>query len=135
MNPKRILMISTMTLGITISGGLWSEETSAKASHGQPEKYEAQNLQVAAKDDFLQMLGASSNEEVYHSLLEGKSLADIAVNNNEDVNHIINLQITELTKQLDIRFANGSIPPSVYQSQKKEFADIIKRSVYGDKNT
>ncbi|NOU94292.1 hypothetical protein GC093_13840 [Paenibacillus sp. LMG 31456] len=135
MNPKRILMISTMTLSITIIGGLWNEEARAKASHGQPENFEAQSVQVAAKDEFLQVLGASSDEDVYNSLLEGKSLADIADKNNEDVKHIINLQIAELTKQLDSRFANGSISPTEYQLQKQEFADIIKKSVFGEANT
>jgi cobalamin biosynthesis protein CbiD len=134
MNPKRIFIVGTMALTITISGGVWSKETNANASHSTLESLDAHNVQVAVKDDFLQALGASSDEEVYDSLLQGRSLADIADDNHGDVQRIINQQIAELTEQLDVRLANGSLLPHDYQAQKSEIRNIIKKSVYTQMN-
>lgn len=134
MNPKRILIVGTMALTITIGGGIWSKETNASVPLSPPENSDSRNVHIAAKDEFLQALGATSDEEIYDSLLQGKSLADIADANHESVQNIIHLQIAELTKLLDKRLADGTLPPEVHQAQKAELADIITKSVYGERN-
>ncbi|MDF2960464.1 MAG: hypothetical protein K0S39_2199 [Paenibacillus sp.] len=136
MNPKQILIVGTMVLTITVTvtfgGEIWGRGT---GSSSLIENFDGHNGEMALKDDFLQVLGVSSDEEVYYSLLDGKSLANIADENHKGVQDIINLQIAELTEQLDRQLANGSIHPSVYQAQKEELADIVRKSVYGEMNT
>ncbi|CAG7615572.1 hypothetical protein ACFQI7_01150 [Paenibacillus allorhizosphaerae] len=131
-SPKRILIVGTMVLTITAGMGLWNKEAAASPFQSLLERIDSHNKQIAAKDDFLRVLGASSDEELYDSLLEGKSLADIAAGNQADVDNIINLQVAELTAQLDSRLADGSLLPHQYRAQKAELEEIIKKSVYGE---
>ena len=82
------------------------------------------------KDDVTQILGLESDEELYESLYTGSSLADIADNNQVPLQHIIDLQVAELTQQLDTRLAEGSITPVTYLLQKSELPDIITKSIH-----
>jgi hypothetical protein len=133
MDSKRILIVGTMVLTISVNAGIWSK--SANPPHSLPGNSNTHNKQIAAKDNFLQAIGAASHDAVYDALLQGKSLAAIAGGNGEDVQNIINLQIAELTEQLDLRLASGSLPPVVYEAQKAEIPDIISKSINQKMNT
>lgn len=138
MNPKRIIIVGTMALSISISAGLWNKEANANAQipfNPLGSIIDDRNEQANDKNDFLKVLGASTDEDVYYSLLDGKSLADIAEENQGSVADIIDLQIAQLTEQLEQRLANGSLEPAAYHMQKAEVATMIKKSVYGEKNT
>jgi hypothetical protein len=129
-----------MAFAITIGGGLWSEEANANApllpldASGASNKSEPTALSVdsdksVTQDPFLEVLGAASDEEVVDALYNGQSLADIAAANDKDIQPIIDLQIAQLTQQLNNRLAEGSIPLQVYQAQLLELPDIVASSV------
>lgn len=134
MNPKQAFVAGTVALTITFVGGGWISKDSHAALYNRLEKSEPSNVRMAVKDDFLQALGAASEEEVYHSLLQGQSLADIAGTHQKDIEQLIHLQTAELTTQLDARLANGSLPAEVYEAQKAELTEMIRKSVYGETN-
>lgn len=131
-SPKRILIVGTMVLTITSGLGIWDKKAAADSYSSLREEITSQNKQISSQDHFLQALGASSNEEVYDALLQGKSLAEIAGKHQADVDRIVNLQVAELSAQLDARFADGSLPLDKYFALKAEIADTVKRSVYGE---
>jgi hypothetical protein len=144
-SPKRIIIVGTMAIVITI--GVFRNETNVNAyvsiislDKSDVSQTKKTNLTIPHKQrfatgDFLQSLGASSEEEVYDALYNGKSLADIAKSNHKDVQPLIDLQVTELTAQLDQRLAAGSLSPEDYQAQKAELPDLISKSVYGKMGT
>ncbi|MBW7476078.1 hypothetical protein K0T92_15130 [Paenibacillus oenotherae] len=128
MNPKQIIIVGTIAIVITLSGGIWTDKANAGSkSPISP----TQKVNIEVQDALLQLLGASSNDEVQEALYNGESLADIAKNNNRDVQHIIALQMAEMTEQLDSRLAQGSITLDQYQAQRSELAEIVTRSAYG----
>jgi hypothetical protein len=90
----------------------------------------AEAAHTTETNDITQILGITSDEALYESLYKGSSLADIAENNQVPLQSIINLQVAELTKQLDLRLANGSITSVTYQLQKLELPDIITKSIH-----
>src|SRR5258708_6450325 len=112
MSPKRIIIIGTMTVVVTISAGIFSEKTSAQGHLLSLNKSGAYNItnktdppsqNISIKDDLQHVLGVSSDEEIHDALYNGKSLANIAEDNNLDVQNVIDLQVAELTAQLDLR--------------------------------
>jgi hypothetical protein len=125
MNPKRIIIVGTMVVAMTLGGSSWSNKIRASSVT------ESHNVAAAAKDDLLQILKVSSNEEIYNAIYDGKSLADIANDNQVDVNNVVDLQIAQLTEQLDLRLASGNLTLQQYEAQKSELRDIITRSTYG----
>lgn len=135
MNPKRIIITGVMAISIALSGGVWSDDVSASsldqyASYSTKEN-KLPTTNTPAKDDLTQILGVS-DEDIYYAIYNGKSLADLAHENHVDVQKIIDLQIAEMTEQLNIRLASGYLTPNVYQAQKSELAEIITKSVYRD---
>lgn len=140
MSPKQILMASTIAIAITISSVMWNDETSTSSLMSPMDKSDTYNkseesnlslYHTSAKEDLIEVLGVTSDEDIYDALFEGKSLADIAIDNQMDIKQVINLQTAELTEQLDLRLASGSISPEVYEAQKSELTAIITHSVYG----
>ncbi|WP_426446354.1 hypothetical protein ACP26L_21940 [Paenibacillus sp. S-38] len=131
MKPKLVLVVGTMVLTITIGGSLWSKDSKADPLRTALEYSASKNIHTAHPADFLQTLGASSEEEVYDALLEGKPLALIAEDNGRDVRQLIDLQTAELSEQLDARLAKGSLSWEAYAAQKAELREIVERSVYG----
>jgi hypothetical protein len=125
MNPKRSIIVGTMVVAMTLGGSLWSNKISTSSIT------ETHNAAAAVKDDLLQILKVSSNEEIYNAIYDGKSLADIANHNQVDVNNVVNLQVAQLTEQLDLRLASGNLTLQQYEEQKSELRDIITRSTYG----
>ncbi|OCT15847.1 hypothetical protein A8709_09475 [Paenibacillus pectinilyticus] len=82
------------------------------------------------KEDLLHVLKLSSEEDIYQAQYNGYSLADIAKANQVDVQKVIELQLAELTEQLQVRLYNGSITPEQYLAQRAELPEIIIKSVY-----
>ncbi|KAI7273292.1 hypothetical protein KC345_g7024 [Hortaea werneckii] len=86
---------------------------------------------VADTDELLDALNLSqsSDEELYDALYDGKSLHAIAEENSGNINNVINLQVKQLTQQLDARLASGSITQQQYTAQKAELREIVSQSV------
>ncbi|MCZ8521925.1 MULTISPECIES: hypothetical protein [Paenibacillus] len=135
MRSKFILVVGTMVLTITIGGGLWSKESKADSLSSVLELTATKNIHTASQGDFLQVLGASSDGEVYDALLEGESLAGIAQRNGRDARQVVRLQVAQLAEQLDARLAGGSLTAEDYLAQKSELEEIVERSVYGSART
>jgi hypothetical protein len=139
MNPKRIIIVGTMAIAITISSGMFGNDASAQSlsiiidkSDNQDNAKETQLTDDTAaliKEDITQVLGLS-DEKLYESLYNGSSIADIAEQNQIPLQNIIDLQVAELTQQLDSRLADGSIGPITYLLQKSELPDIITKSIH-----
>lgn len=85
---------------------------------------------MTSKNDLLHLLGLASEEDIYNAQYNGQSLADIAQANHVDVQKVIDLQLAELTEQLNERLSCGSITPEQYQAHHAELPEIIMRSVY-----
>lgn len=128
MTPKQIIIVSTMALVISIGALTQNEKSEASASAHSLDK---SNAKMTVQDDLHRVLGVSSDEEIYDALYNGKSLADIAMEHNMDVQNVIDLQTAQLSEQMDLRLASGSLTPEQYESQKSELRDIITNSVYG----
>jgi hypothetical protein len=137
MSAKRIIMVGTMAVTISISAAVWGDKTSANPLHKSSAfqtsdtNRSLEEATRACKYDLLDVLGLSSDEEIYNALYQGKSLAAIASERNMDVQQVIDLQIAEMTEQLDLRLASGSLTPQAYEAQKAELAHMITKSVYG----
>lgn len=129
---KRMFIIGTMAAAISLGSGIGSAKTSADPLDRSTSIYIAKSGEKseAQNDDFQQLLGVSSDQEIYDALYEGKSLADIAIANHTDVLHVIDLQIEELTAQLDERLASGSLSQADYDLQKSELTELITASTY-----
>jgi type II secretory pathway component PulF len=125
MNTRKIILASTLAVTMTLGGTIWNNKTWASPL------YESRNSTASSKDDLNQVLGVTSNEEIFNALYNGHSLSDLAEKNNMDVQKVIDLQVGELTDQLDSRLARGSITLEEYQKQKSEVEEIITKSVYG----
>jgi len=125
MNIKRVMIVGTMVVVLSfgnaaISGSITSACPAAKwSSTGAPEK-----------DEFLNALNHSSDEELVQSLYEGKSLHDIASEQGGDIEDVIELQVAQLSKQLDERLRSGSITAERHAAHKAEIREIVEQSVF-----
>lgn len=125
MNIKRVMIVGTMVVvmsfgGTALSGSITSASPVAKwFSTG-----------VTEKDDLLEALNQSTDEELYESLYEGKSLHDIAADQGGDINDVIKLQTAQLAQQLDDRLRSGSITEERYAAHKAELKEIVEQSVF-----
>ncbi|OKP99481.1 SHOCT domain-containing protein [Paenibacillus sp. P46E] len=124
MNIKRVMIVGSMIVAISFGGTTWGKPI---ANASPVAKWSATN--VAEKDDLLEALNQSSDQELYDALYDGKSLKDIAVENGGNIGSIINLQVNQLTQQLDQRLASGSITRQQYTAQKAELQEIVTQSV------
>ncbi|WP_042200411.1 hypothetical protein [Paenibacillus camerounensis] len=125
MNIKRVMIVGTMIVAMSFGGTSWGR-TAALAS---PVAKWSTSTPVADKDALLDALNQSSDEELYESLYEGKSLKDIAAENGGNVDSVINLQVAQLTEQLDLRLAGGSITAEQYIAQTAELRELVTESV------
>jgi hypothetical protein len=142
MNPKRIIIVGTVAIAITISAGMFGNDASAQTlsisidksgNYNNPKETNptADTTHTSTTgEDITQILGVGSDEALYEALYTGSSLADIADNNQVPYQNIIDLQVAELTQQLDLRLADGSITPVTYLLQKSELPDIITKSIH-----
>lgn len=122
---KKIVIVGTMVFAITVGGVSWNSHVSASPITL------SLNTTVPVKEDLLHVLELSSNEELYNALYEGSTLAELAGDQKVDVQKVINLQVAELTAQIDLRYASGNLTLQQYEEQKSEVRDIITQSVYG----
>lgn len=132
MNPKRMIIIGTVAIAVTISS-TWKDD-SALAYSASEEQTQCTLSHAEADnetDPLLQALGMTGLEQMQEAQLEGKSLADIAELYGADVLDIIKLQTAQLAEQLDRRLAEGSITADVHEAQMAELEDIITASVHG----
>ncbi len=140
MNPKRIIIVGTMAIAITISAGIFGNDASAdtlsisisKSSNQGNIKAmvtSAEKTNITIDDDITEVLELASDEALYEAIYSGSSLADIAEQKQIPLQRIIDLQVAELTKQLDQRLSNGSIDLVTYLLQKLELPDIVANSV------
>ncbi|WP_028559403.1 hypothetical protein [Paenibacillus pinihumi] len=133
MNPKRIVMIGTLAFALTIgslTGNNVSRAGAATDILNQTDSSDS-DARLSSEDDFLSALGAGSNDEVYTSLQNGLTLAEIARNNNKNADELIQLQLGEMMELLNDRLLQGQISFREYEAQAGEMKDILTRSVYG----
>ncbi|OPA76191.1 hypothetical protein BVG16_18460 [Paenibacillus selenitireducens] len=128
MDPKKFIIVSFMAFVIACSGNVWTHPTSAAA--GAYDNLTSGGT-TTNPDDFLQALGVENDEEIYDALYSGKSLAEIANDNEKEVQHIIDLQVSQLKHQLDERLLRGTLSLSDYQAQVSELTEMITQSVHG----
>ncbi|MDQ0196528.1 hypothetical protein [Paenibacillus wynnii] len=124
MNIKRVVIVGTMVVAMSFGGTSWSKLT---VSASPVAKWSTTS--VADEDELLVALNQSSDEELYEALYDGKSLQDIVTEHNGDIADVINLQVSQLTNQLQLRLASGSITVQQYEVQKAELKDIVTQSV------
>lgn len=132
MHPKRLLIIGTVAFFVSLFSAPWSHNVMASPmiqlpvltvnTLSEPDK---------DKDKLLSKLGLLSEEELRVALYNGKSLAQLATASDTDPEQIVNLQVAELTEQLQARLDNGSISYEQYRDHLAELRDVVTRSVYG----
>ncbi|WP_379128321.1 hypothetical protein [Paenibacillus sp. sgz500958] len=125
MNIKRVMIVGTMVVAMSFGTTTWNKPL---ASASPVAKWSTSS--VADSDDLLDALNQSSDEELYESLYEGKSLADIATEQHRDINGVIELQIAQLSRQLNVRLAEGSITAQQHADHMAELNEIVTRSVF-----
>lgn len=133
MNIKHVFIVGTMAFVITLSNNLTGGSISNLVI-ASPSLSSLDNTADTERDEFHDALGLTENESAYNALLEGKSLADIAESNQQDVSRIIDLQVKQMKDQLTLRLQQGSISPQSYDEQIKELPAIIQESVYNRYN-
>jgi len=126
MNIKRVMIVGTMVAVLSfgntmLNGSITSASPVIKLS--------AADNRSPEKDDLLEALNQPSDKELYESLYEGKSLYDIAADQDGDIDKVIELQTKQLEQQLDDRLQNGSITTEQYAAQREELKEIIEQSV------
>ncbi|MFC5704296.1 hypothetical protein ACFPVX_23650 [Cohnella faecalis] len=133
MNPKQWLLSSTMAVAIAIgSSTTWSDDAKASPLTSKEAKLPTtiSNIAAPTQDHLLHLLGATE-DELYDALYNEKSLAELAASKQVEVSQIIELQVAEMTEQLEARLSSGSLSPAAYEAQKSELTEIITNSVYG----
>ena len=126
MNIKRVMIVGTMVVvisfgNIALSGSITSASPVARISVADNKN--------PGKDELLEALNQPSDKELYESLYEGKSLYDIAADQDGDIDQVIELQINQLQKQLDDRLKSGSITAKQYEAHSEELKELIAQSV------
>ncbi|NQX46807.1 hypothetical protein HQN87_15825 [Paenibacillus tritici] len=126
MNIKRVMIVGTMIVAMSFGGTAWGKP----ALHTLPVA-KWSTVDVTDTDELLDglNLGASSDEELYDALYDGKSLHTIAEENGGNIQQVINLQVRQLTQQLEGRLASGSITLQQFTAQKAELREIVTQSV------
>ncbi len=132
MNRKRMLVICTLLLALSMGqSSTWGSRANAAALAPERALQVQDNEASKDDDDLLRTLGISSDEQLYDALYNGQTLADIAQAHNQDAQAIVDLQVAQLTEQLDQRLANNSITPEQYQAHKAELTQVVAKSVFG----
>ncbi|MBE9914232.1 hypothetical protein G8C92_09335 [Paenibacillus donghaensis] len=127
MNIKRVMIVGTMVVIMSFgSTALSGSITSASPAT----KFSSTGIADKDKDDLLEALNQSSDEELYESLYEGKSLHDIASEQGGNIASVIQIQMAQLTQQLDERLRSGSITAEQYAAHKEELREIVEQSVF-----
>jgi 3-keto-L-gulonate-6-phosphate decarboxylase len=130
MNPRKMLLNGTMAFTIAVSGGAAASSV-ASASPSKTMQASRTASQDPNQDELLSLLGVS-DEEMFESLYNGRSLAQVAASRQVDAKKVIELQVAQLTDQLRLRLSKGSLSPEQYLGQKSEIREIVRKSVLGD---
>lgn len=131
MNRKRIIIICTLLMALSIGqSSTWGSRANA-AAFASARASQVQDDDASKDDELLETLGVSSEEQLYDALYNGQTLADIALTNKRDAQAVVDLQVAQLTKQLDQRLANKSITLEQYQAHKAELTQVVAKSVFG----
>ncbi|RRJ63529.1 hypothetical protein EHV15_11780 [Paenibacillus oralis] len=134
MKLKKVVIVGTIAVVITINPSLSGYLTSiAFAAHAS----KASSLSTATlspQSELNNVLGVSSDKEVYDALLEGQSLADIAEAHGQNADSVIGLQIKEMQEQLQQRLEQGSLTQEAYEQQLREIPELIAGSVHSQYN-
>ncbi|WP_339812536.1 hypothetical protein MKY63_08970 [Paenibacillus sp. FSL R7-0189] len=124
MDIKRVIIVGTVVVVMSF-GNAW---TSLTANASSPVKWST--AEVADQDELLEVLNQPTDEDLYEAIYDGKSLQDIASEQGQDIEAVIDLQVAQLTDQLDSRLAVGSITTEQYAAYKAELRDIVSDSVH-----
>lgn len=130
MNPKRMFMIATLAVAVTLGSLGASSDTRASAATdllNVTDRAESDTA-AASEDDFLRVLGASSEDEVYEQLQNGLSLAAIASRNEGSLDELIQLQMAQMQELLQDRLLNGQISFTEYEAQLGELKALLTES-------
>ncbi|WP_312150240.1 hypothetical protein, partial [Paenibacillus odorifer] len=112
MDIKRVIIVGTVVVVMSF-GNAW---TSLTANASSPVKWST--AEVADQDELLEVLNQPTDEDLYEAIYDGKSLQDIASEQGQDIEAVIDLQVAQLTDQLDSRLAAGSITTEQYAAYK-----------------
>lgn len=130
MNIKHVFIVGTMAFVITLSNNLTGCFISSSTIASPSKLSNLNNTTDSERDAFNDALGLAADESAYNALLEGKSLADIAEENQQDISRIVKLQVQQMKDQLALSLEQGNLSPQSYEEQVKELPAIIKESVY-----
>ncbi|WP_172253358.1 hypothetical protein [Saccharibacillus deserti] len=127
-NLKRIWIVGTLALGITLGSSLGGGKVEAEAVYRDTPPASSDET-VGSKDAFLYALGAQDEQQVYDLMYEGFSLGEIAVLGGGSEEQLIALQVRELEQQLEQRLADGQISKEAYIAYKAELPEIVAASL------
>jgi hypothetical protein len=140
MDPRRYIFVAAMTIALGLYSGLRCDN---KAEAGAILIIQAKTMNAIERtvalddreqqDPWLSVMGAASEDAIHDALYSGQSLAEIAEANGTDIEPVIDYQLSELSSQLNERFAAGSISPEVYLAQLLELKDIVTESAYANR--
>ncbi|NGZ77995.1 hypothetical protein [Saccharibacillus alkalitolerans] len=128
-NLKRIWIIGTLALGITLGSSLGGGRVEAGAVYRETPPASSDET-ASGKDAFLYALGAQSEQQVYDLMYDkGLSLREIAALNGGSQDELLALQVRELEQQLEQRLEGGQITKEAYIAHKAELPEIVAASL------
>ncbi|OWA35408.1 hypothetical protein B9G55_12240 [Saccharibacillus sp. O16] len=125
---KRIWIVGTLALGITLGSGLAGGKVEAEAVYRETPPTSIDETR-SGQDAFLHAIGAASQQDVYELMYEGLSLREIAAISGGSEDALIALQVRELEQQLEQRLADGQITREAYIAYKAELPEIVAASL------
>ncbi|OWR31139.1 hypothetical protein CDO73_08360 [Saccharibacillus sp. O23] len=125
---KRIWIVGTLALGITLGSGLAGGKVEAEAVYRETPPASIDEIR-SGQDTFLHALGTASEQEVYDLMYEGLSLREIASIRGGSERDLLALQVRELEQQLEQRLADGQITREAYIAYKAELPEIVAASL------
>ncbi|MCM3173392.1 hypothetical protein [Paenibacillus sp. MER 99-2] len=130
MNMKRVIIVGTMIVTMSFAGTAWSKSaiTPIPLAKWSIISMNATDQSEQNEDALLHALNQTTDAEFVRDLYAGKSLRMIAEQNDGDIDAVIALQVTQLSKQLDERLANGSISLEQYTAQQSELISLVTES-------
>ncbi|GGO00733.1 hypothetical protein GCM10010969_22270 [Saccharibacillus kuerlensis] len=125
---KRIWIVGTLALGITLGSSLGGGRVEAEAVYRETPPASSDET-TRSRDAFLYALGTQSEQEVYDLMYEGLSLREISSLNGGSEEALITLQVRELEQQLEQRLADGQITKEAYIAYKAELPEVVTASL------
>lgn len=127
-NLKRIWIVGTLALGITLGSSLGGGKVEAEAVYRDTPPSSSDET-TGGKEAFLYALGAQDEQQVYDLMYEGLSLREIAALRGGSEQQLIALQVSELAQQLEQRLADGQIDKEAYIAYRAELPEIVAASL------